>query len=261
MSKIAAPESPQATGLHGARVDVAPAGTAWLALHLVRLELESRCRALVRALGIRRPARLTLADLAPPETPLSREATEWGSQVCPPLLLDHGRRGFLFADAIGRHYGWTYDREVLYLACLLHDLGLAPRFDTGGAFERDGADAAVEFLAARGLSGGRLCLLREVIELHDAPHRAHRASLETRLGHFGIGLDVLGVHREDLHRDTLTAIVDTWPRGDFRREFPRVIKDQAERKPWSHIARLDRLGLGWRIAAAPVPDGVPSRSN
>jgi hypothetical protein len=200
MSKIAVPESPQATGLHGARVDVAPAGTAWLALHLVRLELESRCRALVRALGIRRPARLTLADLA-------------------------------------------------------------PRFDTGGAFERDGADAAVEFLAARGLSGGRLRLLREVIELHDAPHRAHRASLETRLGHFGIGLDVLGVHREDLHRDTLTAIVDTWPRGDFRREFPRVIKDQAERKPWSHIARLDRLGLGWRIAAAPVPDGVPSRSN
>src|SRR5436309_2861674 len=61
-------------------------------------------------------------------------------------LASSVRRGFLFADAIGRHYGWTYDREVLYLACLLHDLGLAPRFDTGGAFERDGADAAVEFL-------------------------------------------------------------------------------------------------------------------
>ena len=239
-------------------VDVAPAGTALLALHLVRMEIAGRCRALARALGFRRPVRLSLAELAPPETYLCREATEWGTEVCPSLLLDHGRRGFLFGDAIGRHYGWTYDREVLYLACLLHDLGLAPRFDTGGAFERDGADAAVEFLAARGLAGGRLRLLREVIELHDAPHRAPRASLETRLGHFGIGLDVLGVHREDLHRETLAAIVGAWPRGDFRHQFPRVIRDQAERKPWSHIARLDRLGLGARIAAAPVPDGAPA---
>jgi len=63
------------------------------------------------------------------------------SRSMPSNALDHGRRGFLFADAIGRHYGWTYGREVLYLACLLHDIGLVPRFDTGGAFERDGADA------------------------------------------------------------------------------------------------------------------------
>jgi len=121
-----------------------------------------------------------------------------------------------------------------------------------------GFDWLAQFLAARGLAGGRLRLLREVIELHDAPHRAPRASLETRLGHFGIGLDVLGVHREDLHRETLAAIVGAWPRGDFRHQFPRVIRDQAERKPWSHIARLDRLGLGARIAAAPVPDGAPA---
>jgi hypothetical protein len=258
MPRIDDAKSPQVPSLRGTPVDVAPAGTALLALHFVRLDLESRCRAFARALGVRRPSRLDLAKLAPPETSLCREATEWGSEVCPRLLLDHGRRGFLFADAIGRHHGWTYDREVLYLACLLHDLGLAPGFDTGGAFERDGADAAVQFVAARGLSGARLRLLREVIELHDAVHRAHRASLETRHGHFGIGLDVIGYHREDVHRDTLAAVVTAWPRGDFRREFPRLIKDQAERKPWSHIARLDHLGLGSRIAAAPVPDGPPA---
>src|SRR5262245_3363678 len=112
MLKVADPENAQVTSLHGAHVDVAPAGTALLALHLVRLELETRFRTFAHALGIRRPARITLAELAPPETPLAREATEWGSEVCPPLLLDHGRRGFLFGDAIGRHYGWTYDREV-----------------------------------------------------------------------------------------------------------------------------------------------------
>src|SRR5262245_40200240 len=173
MPRIDNPQSPQVASFRGTPVDVAPGGTALLALPLVRMELESRCRALARALGVPRPARLGLAELATPETPLCREATEWASEVCPRLLLDHGRRGFLFADAIGRHYGRTYDREVLYLACLLHDLGLAPRFDTGGAFERDGADAAVEFLAARGLSGARLRLLREVIELHDEIGRAH----------------------------------------------------------------------------------------
>ena len=236
--------------------DVAPAGLPRLAFHLVRLTLESNLKAVARALGIGRPQRIAVTDLVPPETRLTREAAEWANDVCPPLLLDHGRRGFLFADAIGRHLHWSYDREILYLGCLLHDLGLAPRFDTGGAFERDGADAAAEFLSARGLAGGRLRLLREVIELHDAVHRAHHANRETALGHFGIGVDVIGYRKEDVHADTIREIVDQHPRGDFRREFRQVIEDQAARKPWSHIARLARLGLGGRIEAAPVPDGA-----
>jgi hypothetical protein len=234
---------------------VAPASTALLALHLVRITLESRARALARALGVNRPVPLRLEDLAAPGTPLAREATEWGEDVCPALLLDHGRRGFLFADAIARHRGWTVDREVLYLGCLLHDLGLAPRFDRGGAFERDGADAAAEFLSRRGLSGARLRLVREVIELHDAVHCAHRASLETRLGHFGIGVDVIGYGVEDVDPGTIRAIVGAWPRGAFRTGFAAVLDDQATRKPDSHIAKLVRLGLGAKIRGAPIPDG------
>src|SRR5262249_36767202 len=143
MPRIDNPQSPQVASFCGTPVDVAPAGTALLALHLVRMALESRCRALARALGVRRPARLDLAELATPETPLCREATEWASEVCPRLLLDHGRRGFLFADAIGRHHGWTYDREVLYLAFLLHALVLPPRFATSCTLCRRGADAGV----------------------------------------------------------------------------------------------------------------------
>jgi HD domain len=234
-----------------------PAGLARLALHLVRLTLESHARNLARRAGIGKPEPLLLEDLAVPDTRLARAATEWGEEVCPPLLLDHGRRGFLFADAIARHRGWKPDREVLYLGCLLHDLGLAPRFDRGGEFERDGADAAVDFLSKRGLSGARLRLLREVIELHDAVHQAHRATLETRLGHFGIGLDVIGYRREDVHPKTLQAIVRAWPRGAFRNEFPATLLDQARRKPGSHIARMVRLGLRARIEQAPLPDRPP----
>ena len=237
------------------RRDCAPAPTALLALHLVRLEVESKARALARALGIGRAAPLRIEDLAAPETKACREATEWAEDVCPPLLLDHGRRGFHFADAIGRHRGWSYDREVLYLGCLLHDLGLAPKFDTGAAFERDGADAAVEFLARHGFSVPRLKQIRELIELHDAVHCAHRANVETKLGHFGIGVDVIGYRREDVHPETLRAVVTAWPRGSFRRDFRRTIEEQAARKPWSHIARLAKLGLGGRIEAAPIPDG------
>jgi hypothetical protein len=227
-------------------------------LHLVRLTLAGHGRVVARKLGIGVPARLELADLAAPETRLAHEATEWAEEICPSLLLDHGRRGFLFADAIARHHRQRPDREALYLGCLLHDLGLAPRFDRGNEFERDGADAAVELLAARGLSGARLRLVREIIELHDAVHQAHRASIETRLAHFGIGVDVLGLRREDLHPDTLAAIVATWPRGSFRTDFPEILRDQVARKPQSHIARLVRLGLAEQIRAAPIPDG-PSR--
>jgi HD domain len=231
-----------------------PIGTVPLALHLVALTLAGKMREYVRRFGVGVPERFDLADLAVPETTLAHEATEWAEEACPKMLVDHGRRGFLFADAIARHHGERLDRETLYLGCLLHDLGLAQRFDRGNEFERDGADAAVDWLSAHGLSGSRLRLVREIIELHDAPHQASRASAETRFAHYGIGVDVLGVHREDLHQDTLTGIVTAWPRGDFRHEFAGLVKDQAARKPWSHIARLERLGLGALITSAPVPD-------
>lgn len=233
-----------------------PASMARIAFHLVRLTLESQGRALARALGIGRPVALRLEDLPVPDTRLAREATEWGEEVCPALLLDHGRRGFLFADAIARHHRWSVDREILYLGCLLHDLGLAPRFDTGQAFERDGADAAVSFLSQRGLGGARLRQVRELIELHDMVHQAHRASLETKLGHFGIGVDVIAYRIEDVHTETVRAVVGAWPRGDFRHEFPKILADEAKRKPGTYMAKLVHLGFEAKVRGAPIPDGA-----
>jgi len=238
-----------------------PAGIARTAFHLVRLTLESQGRALARSLGIGRPIALRLEDLPVPDSKLAREATEWGEEVCPALLLDHGRRGFFFADAIARHHRWSADREILYLGCLLHDLGLAARFDTGQTFERDGADAAVSFLSQRGLGGARLKQVRELIELHDMPHQAHRAGLETKLGHFGIGVDVIAYRIEDVHADTVGAIVGAWPRGDFRHEFPKILADQARRKPGTQMANLVRLGFEAKVTSAPIPDeSAPARS-
>ena len=82
-----------------------------------------------------------------------------------------------------------YDDELLFLACVLHDIGLTP--DGGGEqrFEVDGADAAVRFLAARGLSEERAEIVWDAIALHTSIGIANRKRPEVALAYAGIGID------------------------------------------------------------------------
>src|SRR5947207_401709 len=55
---------------------------------------------------------------------IARAATQLTRSVSPPYLFNHAVRTFLFGSLIGRALGQRFDKEVLYLACILHDLGL-----------------------------------------------------------------------------------------------------------------------------------------
>src|SRR5207253_4840932 len=65
--------------------------------------------------------RLIDSDVAKKATALAREA-------CPPYLFNHGVRTYLFGALIGRSEARRWDEELLFLACVLHDLGLTERF-------------------------------------------------------------------------------------------------------------------------------------
>src|SRR5438876_2111614 len=79
--------------------------------------------------------RLVYSNIAKAVTQLSRA-------VSPPYLFNHAIRTFLFGSLIGRTQGQTFDEELLYLACILHDVGLTERFEGELPFEIQGAEAA-----------------------------------------------------------------------------------------------------------------------
>lgn len=227
---------------------------AQLILRFVRLELGTLARRAARALGINRPVPLALEDIAIPDSDLALKARTLARGCEPDFLFNHSVRTYLFGRAVGKQLGMKPDPELLYLAAILHDIALTPDYDGDGSFEVNGARAARDWLSQHGVPDDRADLVHEAIALHTAVGIADSREPEIALMHFGAGVDVIGFHDEDVAEKTRRDIVEAWPRARFKAEFPRLIEDQASRKPACHIAGHFGLGFNDKIAGAPFLD-------
>jgi cyanamide hydratase family protein with HD domain len=225
-----------------------------LVLKFARLELGALARRAARALGVHRPVPLDPDDLAIPDSALCRAATSLAQRVESPMLFNHSLRTYLFGTAVGRHLGMRWDAELLLLAAVLHDLGLAPEYDGPGSFEVEGARVARDFLLRQGMTPERAARVHEAIALHSAVGIAESREPELALVHYGAGLDVIGFHAEDVAPETRDAIVARWPRHGFKHQFTTLLRDQSRRKPRCHIAGHVGLGFAKKIARAPFPE-------
>src|SRR3954452_16236561 len=70
-----------------------------------------------------------LALPAPPDTRLALEAEELTSQLCSPVLYRHCLRTWAFATLFAQRDRVEHDEELLYVACVLHDIGLTGPHD------------------------------------------------------------------------------------------------------------------------------------
>src|SRR5580692_7268080 len=80
------------------------------------------------------------------DSEIARLATDLSRSVSPAYLFNHAMRTYLFGSLVGRALGQKFDDEILYLASILHDLGLTERFQGDLPFEIQGAEVAKHFL-------------------------------------------------------------------------------------------------------------------
>jgi hypothetical protein len=137
-----------------------------------------------------------------PDSELCVAAIDYARNVSEPALFHHVMRSAVFADAIGRQLKMKFDREVLCVAAVLHDLGLTKLAAVQTRFELEGADAAKEFLVKRGMSEGDIETVWEAIALHTTAEIPSRRSPEVALCQMGIAIDLFA-----LPPDLMTA----WP--------------------------------------------------
>jgi predicted HD phosphohydrolase len=186
-----------------------------------------------------------------PDSRFAQEAEELVRAVEPSFLTNHSFRSHFFAVALAGRDDVSFDPELLYVAALLHDIGLVQKFDTGKCFEEDGADAAARLAAEHGWTPERRDQLAEAIRLHVAAEIELADGPEAYLLWHSTGLDVGGHRHEDLSAVTVGAVLSAYPRLDFKEGFTELITDQGERKPACWAARALKAGLAERIAAAP----------
>ena len=190
-----------------------------------------------------------------PDTPIALAARDLAREVSSVALYNHCERTYGFGVVVGEREGFEFDRELLYVASILHDLGLTERFDGPEEFEVEGATAAHAFLTERGWDHEKAELVREAITFHTRPANEDHDRKEVRLLTMGAGVDVLGLGIEDVPADVVHAIVEEWPREGLKAELVERFGDQARRKPESWVGMLVE-NLDWleRIRAAPFDD-------
>jgi hypothetical protein len=186
-----------------------------------------------------------------PDSRLAREAEELMGVVAPPFLTNHSFRSHFFAVALAHRDQVRFDPELLYVAALLHDVGLVEEFDTGKCFEKDSADAAARLAAEDGWSSERSDRLAEAIRLHVATEIDLGDGPEAYLLWHSTGLDVGGHRHEELTAATVESVLSAYPRLDFKQGFTALIADQAERKAGCWASRAIAAGIADRIAASP----------
>lgn len=184
-----------------------------------------------------------------PDSLASQKAVALVREASPGFLFQHCVRTHAFAVAMAHKVDLPVDREVLFLGCLMHDLGLTPEHDCGGTFEVDGAKAAHSFCQQEGLSPERAALVHEMVALHNSVGVATKKDPEIALVHYGAGTDVLGLWSHDINAQTLREILEASPRAGFGDGMARLIEDQIQRKPHSYMASMVRMGFLKRLKA------------
>jgi len=117
-----------------------------------------------------------------PDTDAAQVALDYAENHEEPAIFRHSVRCYLIGrDLIQDSARGEIDDEVLFLACVLHDIGLTVIGNRSQRFELDGADVAAEHLTGSGLSEARLKAVWTAIALHTTPDIAHRLSPEAGL--------------------------------------------------------------------------------
>lgn len=188
-----------------------------------------------------------------PDTDVCSAALKLVLDVSPAVIANHTVRSYLFgrelAAAKGLRGGVDYDDELVFLTCLLHDLGVTDYGDGDQRFEVDGADAAVRFLSENGVAEERARTVWEGIALHTSVGLAHRFGAEQSVSFFGITVDIDGTEKALMSADFVERVNAAWPRHDLGYAISGLIAqgtaaDPRKAPPFSFPAHLHELFNG-----------------
>jgi hypothetical protein len=149
-----------------------------------------------------------------------------------PSVLNHSLRTHAYALLHASKHeltaGADFDAELLFVACVLHDVGASDAYDGPQRFEVEAADAAVALLGEHGRSEADADQVWQAIALHTSPGIAERRGPVTMLTRLGVRSDFFTVTIPDEAR---VAAEREYPRLGLDHELGDLLVAQALRQP------------------------------
>jgi hypothetical protein len=211
-----------------------------------------------------------VAGIQLPDSALCQAATELAQRVSEPFLFNHVMRSCVYAECLGRQRKQPYDRELLYVATLLHDLGLTSLAPMRERFEVEGADLAKDFLARQGMSEAALELAWDAVALHTTAGIPIRKQPVISLCHLGTACDIRGLPDNPELAALRSRVQEAYPWLSLQRALPDTLvslfrKSSAAVSSHAVADACDRLVPGFRrfnlcdvLLLAAGEDGAPS---
>jgi hypothetical protein len=199
-----------------------------------------------------------LREIPRPSSAAARGALEVVSTFSSPALVNHCLRSYLWAASYGETHQIGFDAELLYVAAMLHDLGLEAEFDNVALpFETAGGHVAWVYAAGAGWPVSRRQRAAEIVVRHMADVEPGDDP-EGHLLAVATSLDISGQRAEAWSEELRRDVVAEFPRLDLSVRFLRSFEDQARRKPGSSAAAAVGNGIARRMAGNPLDGHDPT---
>ncbi len=202
----------------------------------------------LRILGLKKLLDINPEDWSVPDSDFCKQATQYASELCPPFMMRHCFRSYCFGAALASRHGLKLDREVFFVAAMLHDLGLSEKHanDTG-SFEWVGARLAHDYCVEAEQKEEVAATIHNAIALHTSVGVADKKEPEVAMLHFGTGMDLFGMRIHEIPGATVEQVLADYSRGNFKSEMSTCLSHQFHHKPDSQFAAAAGIGIIDRI--------------
>ncbi|MFL6623161.1 MAG: HD domain-containing protein [Sulfurifustaceae bacterium] len=235
-----------------------------------RLRIRDRWRLVAQALAIRLQrhfasegetnlaAKLDVNAIRWPDSPAASRAFEQCLELSAPYLFNHSARTYLWAALLAMARGTRHDEEVLFVAAMLHDIGLTEKarheHKDCACFAVKGAFMARDMLRNSGWSTERIETVAQAIALHLNIRVPPAYGPEAVLLHAGAGCDVIGAGIRIISTDARAWVLARYPRPKFKSNWADFMAHEASLHPKTRIAFLFGLGFRDMILRAPFKE-------
>jgi hypothetical protein len=193
------------------------------------------------------PTTTIIPDYIPPDE-ICTSAYNLAAANLPTAILNHSGRVYFYAAKLAQHQASIYGQKgdspssqhaLLFVACILHDIGCAPRFDGPQRFEVEGADAAKAHVLSFGRSEAEAHDVWVAIACHTSPHIAEKISPLACLVRVSVLFDFMETRKlagprdgavEALSQQFSEEVEERYPRLEPEKVLGDVVVEQARRQ-------------------------------
>lgn len=168
-----------------------------------------------------------------PDSKLARDAAQFIRDTASDFLFHHSTRVYFWGALAGKRRGLIFDPELFYTASLFHDVGLTDACrESRLRFEVDGANAARDFLAGRGISEADIEKVWLAIALHTTPGISAHFHPIAALTAEGVMMDLVGLGLDEFTEAERNAVETAHPRpSQFAEDLLDTLYDGLRHRP------------------------------